>query len=86
MALARWSGCRQENSRFPLYDVLANCITICGSFVGTRQDTADALAFAAAGKIKADIELEPLSAINQVFDRFENGDMASRVVLGLTQI
>ena len=70
----------------PLFEVVANCITIRGSFVGTRQDTADALAFAAAGKIKADIELEPLSAINQVFDRFENGDMASRVVLGLTQI
>jgi propanol-preferring alcohol dehydrogenase len=70
----------------PLYDVVANCITIRGSFVGTRQDMAETLAFAAAGKVKADIELQPLSAINQVFDRLEQGDVASRVVLDLTRV
>jgi D-arabinose 1-dehydrogenase-like Zn-dependent alcohol dehydrogenase len=65
----------------PLFDVVANCITIRGSFVGTRQDIAEALAFAAEGKVKADIELQPLSSINQVFDRLEHGLVASRVVL-----
>jgi propanol-preferring alcohol dehydrogenase len=65
----------------PLFDVVANCITIRGSFVGTRQDMAEALAFAAEGKVRADIELQPLSAINQVLDRLEHGDVASRVVL-----
>ena len=65
----------------PLFDVVANCITIRGSFVGTRQDMAEALAFAAEGKVKADIELQPLSSINQVFDRLQRGDVASRVVL-----
>jgi propanol-preferring alcohol dehydrogenase len=65
----------------PLFDVVANCITIRGSFVGTRQDMAEALAFAAAGKVKADIELQPLSAINQVFERLEKGDVAARVVI-----
>jgi alcohol dehydrogenase, propanol-preferring len=65
----------------PLFDVVANCITIRGSFVGTRSDMAEALAFAAEGKVKADIELQPLSAVNQVFDRLRKGDVASRVVL-----
>ena len=65
----------------PLFDVVANCITIRGSFVGTRQDMAEALAFAAEGKVKADIELQPLSAINQVLERLEHGKVASRVVL-----
>ena len=65
----------------PLFDVVANCITIRGSFVGTRQDMAEALGFAAEGKVKADIELQPLSSINQIFDRLERGDVASRVVL-----
>jgi len=65
----------------PLFDVVANCITIRGSFVGTRQDMAEALAFAAEGKVKADIELQPLSSINQVFDRLEHGEVPSRVVL-----
>lgn len=65
----------------PLFDVVANCITVRGSFVGTRKDTAEALAFAATGKVRADIELQPLSAINGVFDRLELGQVPSRVVL-----
>ena len=65
----------------PLFDVVANCITIRGSFVGNRQDMAEALAFAADGKVKADIELQPLSAINNVFERLAHGDVPSRVVL-----
>ena len=39
------------------------------------------LAFAADGKVKADIEMQPLSAINDVFDRLEHGNVAARVVL-----
>jgi propanol-preferring alcohol dehydrogenase len=65
----------------PLFDVVANCITIRGSFVGTRGDMAEALAFGAEGKVKADIELQPLTAINSVFERLEHGDVPSRVVL-----
>lgn len=69
----------------PLFDVVANCITIRGSFVGTRQDMAEALAFAAEGKVKADIELQPLSAINNVFERLEKGDVPSRVVIDFSK-
>jgi len=65
----------------PLFDVVANCITVRGSFVGNREDMAECLAFAAEGKVKADIELRPLSDINQVFERLEHGDVPSRVVL-----
>lgn len=65
----------------PLFDVVANCISIRGSFVGTRRDMAEALAFAAAGKVKADIELQPLSAINDVLRRLAQGKVPSRVVL-----
>jgi propanol-preferring alcohol dehydrogenase len=65
----------------PLFGVVANCITIRGSFVGTREDMAEALAFAAQGKVKADIELQPLTAINKVFDRLQRGDVAARVVI-----
>jgi propanol-preferring alcohol dehydrogenase len=65
----------------PLFDVVASCITIRGSFVGTRKDMAETLDFAAAGKVKADIELQPLSAINSIFERLAHGDVPSRVVL-----
>ena len=65
----------------PLFDVVANCVTIRGSFVGNREDMAEALAFAVDGRVKADIELQPLSAINDVLQRLEHGDVASRVVI-----
>jgi len=70
----------------PLFDVVANCITIRGSFVGNREDMAESLAFAADGKVKADIELQPLSAINAIFDRLEHGKVAGRVVLDFSRI
>ena len=65
----------------PLFGVVANCVTIRGSFVGTREDMAEALAFAAQGKVKADIELQPLTAINKIFDRLQHGDVPARVVI-----
>ena len=68
----------------PLFDVVAKCITIRGSFVGNRKDMAEALAFAAEGKVKADIELQPLSAINNIFDRLEKGEVEARVVIDFT--
>ena len=64
----------------PLFDVVANCITIRGSFVGNRRDMAEALAFTADGRVKSDIELQPLSAINAVFERLAKGGVPSRVV------
>lgn len=65
----------------PLFDVVAKCITIRGSFVGNRRDMAEALAFGVDGKVKADIELQPLSAINNVFERLSRGEVPSRVVI-----
>ena len=60
---------------------MAQCITLRRSFVGNQRDKAEALAFAADGQVKADTELQPLSAINSVFDRLTRGDVPSRVVL-----
>ncbi len=65
----------------PLFDVVAKCITVRGSFVGTREDMAECLALAADGKVKADIELSQLSSINDVLRRLERGKVDSRVVL-----
>jgi propanol-preferring alcohol dehydrogenase len=65
----------------PLFDVVANCITIRGSFVGNREDMAETLAIADEGKVRADVELEPLSSINSIFDRLKHGKVDGRVVL-----
>lgn len=34
-----------------------------------------------SGKVTADIEIQPLSAINWVFDRLHRGDVPARVVI-----
>jgi len=65
----------------PLFDVVANCITIRGSFVGNREDMVEALAFAVGGRVKADVELQPLSDINDIFKRLEHGEVPARVVI-----
>jgi propanol-preferring alcohol dehydrogenase len=70
----------------PLFQVVADCITIRGSFVGNRQDMAEALAFGARGEVKADIELQPLSAINSVMTRLVHGQVAARVVLDFSAV
>ena len=48
------------------------------------MDMAETLGFAAEGKVKAAVELQPLSAINEVLARLEQGNVASRVVIDFT--
>ena len=67
----------------PVLPVVLKRITLRGSIVGTRQDLAEALAFAAAGKVKARVSTEPLEAVNDVFARMEAGQINGRVVLTL---
>lgn len=49
----------------PIFDVVLNGLSIRGSIVGTRNDIAEALAFAADGKVKAHYEVEPLETDQQ---------------------
>lgn len=65
----------------PIFDVVLKRLTIRGSIVGTRADLAEALDFAARGKVRATFETQPLDAINDVFVRLETGDVNGRVVL-----
>ena len=65
----------------PVVDVVLKRITIRGSIVGTRVDLAEAIDFAIEGKVRAQIETEPLEAINNVFSRLSAGKVEGRVVL-----
>ena len=68
---------------FPLniFDVVFRCLTVRGSLVGTRSDLKEALAFAAAGKVKANIETASLEDINDVLERLRTGKVTGRIVL-----
>ena len=67
----------------PVLPVVLKRITLRGSIVGTREDLAEALAFAAAGKVKAQVTVEPLDAVNDAFERMEKGAINGRIVLRL---
>ena len=68
----------------PIFDVVLKRITVRGSIVGTRRDLDEAVAFAAEGKVKAEITTAPLSEINTIFDRMKAGKIDGRVVLDFT--
>jgi propanol-preferring alcohol dehydrogenase len=67
----------------PIFDVVLNRLTVRGSIVGTRKDLQESLQFAAEGKVKANIELQPLEEINHVFERMKEGKINGRVVLNI---
>ena len=69
----------------PIFDVVLKRITVRGSIVGTRRDLDEALAFAAEGKIKAEITKAPLEDINTIFSSMSVGKIEGRMVLDFSQ-
>jgi propanol-preferring alcohol dehydrogenase len=69
--------------RSSIYAIVAGELTVRGSSVGTRQDLAEAIAFAANGLVTARIERQPLAKANQVLDRLRRGAVLGRVVLDI---
>ncbi|WP_243039743.1 alcohol dehydrogenase AdhP [Dyella sedimenti] len=67
----------------PIFDVVLKRLTIRGSIVGTRKDLAEAVDFAARGKVKATIERRPLEAVNDVLQGLREGHIQGRVVLDI---
>ncbi len=68
---------------FPLsiFDTVLNRKTVRGSIVGTRSDLAEALAFAAEGKVKVTYSTAPIEDINKIFDQMRAGKIDGRVVV-----
>jgi alcohol dehydrogenase, propanol-preferring len=67
----------------PIFDVVLKRLTIRGSIVGTRKDLAEAIAFAAEGKVKSMIKTAPLGQINDIFADLRTGKIEGRMVLDL---
>lgn len=65
----------------PIFDVVLMRKTIRGSIVGTRNDLAEALDFAAEGKVASHFSTDRLDNINAIFDRKELGGIEGRVVM-----
>jgi alcohol dehydrogenase, propanol-preferring len=65
----------------PIFDVFLKRITLRGSIVGGRRDLAEALAFAAEGKVRAAIRHADRADINEVFADLRTGTVDGRVVV-----
>jgi alcohol dehydrogenase, propanol-preferring len=65
----------------PIFDVVLNRITIRGSIVGGRQDLADAIEFAAQGKVHSHYHEMKLEDINEVFNDMKAGRLDGRMVM-----
>jgi propanol-preferring alcohol dehydrogenase len=68
---------------FPInvFDMVLNRKTLRGSIVGTRMDLAEALTFAAEGKVKVTYKTAKLEDINDIFDQMRAGKIDGRIVV-----
>lgn len=67
----------------PIFDVVLKRITVRGSIVGSRGDLAEAVAFAAEGKVRTHFHRAKLEDINQVFADLKAGRVDGRIVLDI---
>jgi alcohol dehydrogenase, propanol-preferring len=67
----------------PIFDVVLKRITIRGSIVGTRGDLAEAIAFAAEGKVHSHINMAQLDDINGIFSNLKTGNVDGRMVIAM---
>src|SRR5262249_1524094 len=74
-------GMPAEDLSFPA--IMMREMRIQSSATGTRDDLRAVLDLATAGRIKCQIETEPLSNVNVVLDRMRAGKITGRVVLKL---
>ena len=65
----------------PIFEVVLGRITIRGSIVGGRQDLAEAIAFAAEGKVRSHTHKMKLEDINEVFANMKAGKIDGRMVM-----
>ncbi|KAF2279042.1 NAD(P)-binding protein [Westerdykella ornata] len=67
--------------RAPVFGTVVKMISIKGSYVGNRKDTAEAIEFYRRGLINAPFKVAGLSELQSVFDKMERGEIAGRYVL-----
>jgi len=65
----------------PIFEVVLGPIAVRGSIVGGRQDLAEAIQFAAEGKVHSHYHEMKLGDINQVFSDMKAGTIDGRMVM-----
>jgi propanol-preferring alcohol dehydrogenase len=74
-------GLPKEDLTFFADDWVVGEYRMIGSAVGTRAEMRELLELAAAGKVRCEVEVHPLFAINEIFSRMDHGDITGRAVI-----
>jgi len=69
----------------PVFDTVVRMVTVKGSYVGSRQDTAEAVEFFARGLIHAPVKVVGLSELKRVFDEMMANKVVGRYVLDMSK-
>lgn len=69
----------------PVFDAVVKSISICGSYVGNRADSAEAIDFFSRGLIKCPIKIVGLSELPEVYKLMEEGKILGRYVVDTTK-
>lgn len=77
-------GLPPEEMPLPIFDTVLNGVSVVGSIVGTRQDLAECLEFAAQGKVTAQVIEKSLDDVNEIFNQLLAGEVTGRVVMKLS--
>lgn len=75
------NSCRSILTVKKVFQTVLHMITIKGSYVGNRADTAEALDFFKRGLIKAPFKVVGLSELQKVYDLMHEGKIAGRYVV-----
>lgn len=65
----------------PVFDAVVKSVSICGSYVGNRADSAEAIDFFSRGLIKCPIKVVGLSELPSVYELMEQGKILGRYVV-----
>lgn len=74
-------GLPKEDLTFFADDWVVGEYRMIGSAVGTRAEMRELLELAAAGKVRCEVEVHPLFAINEIFSRMDHGEITGRAVI-----
>ncbi|CAH2354246.1 alcohol dehydrogenase 3, mitochondrial [[Candida] railenensis] len=64
-----------------VFETVAKCVTIKGSYVGNRADTREAIDFFVRGLVKSPIKIAGLSELPKIFQEMEAGNILGRYVV-----
>ncbi|KAJ7470852.1 hypothetical protein FB451DRAFT_1037437, partial [Mycena latifolia] len=71
----------KANLDAPIFFTMYRSISILGSYVGNRQDAAEAIAIAACGEVSCNFNVKDLVDLSSAYEGLTKGSVAGRVVL-----